>query len=314
MLLVDGAPAGSLPCGEPETLPADRGTVNMRVAHRVYSLWRLRYRPRMHPLRHLRFGALLLVALGVLSCATVPETGRRQLLLVSPSEETQLGMTEFEKLKHSTPVCRDAAVNALVQKVGRRISAAAPLPNAQWEFVVFDDPKTVNAFCLPGGKVAVYTGILPITKDEGGLATVIGHEVSHAVARHGAERMTEGLLVDFGGQVLGEALQRKSAETQILIQKAYGLGSTVGVQLPHSRRQESEADHLGLIYMARAGYDPQQAIAFWQRFAAFNSQQGNHPVAFLSTHPVDQVRVQQLQAELPQAQAEYARARSGAPR
>jgi len=259
-------------------------------------------------MKNLRTLAAVLMAVGLISCATVPELGRRQLLLVSSAEEMQLGLTEFQKLKQSTPICRDSAINAMVQRVGKRISAVAPLPGAQWEFVVFDDAKTANAFCLPGGKVAVYTGILPITSDEGGLATVIGHEVSHAVARHGAERLSEGLLVQFGGQLLGEAMKDRSNGARDLALQAYGIGSAVGVGLPHSRQQESEADHLGLIYMARAGYAPRQAVEFWKRFASYNSRQGSRPIAFLSTHPVDDVRIRQLDAELPQALAEYEKA------
>lgn len=250
---------------------------------------------------------LPLLAALLTSCATVPETGRRQLLLVSPQEESQLGLTEFEKLKQSTPISRDAELNALVQQVGKRIAAVAPLPGAQWEFVVFDEPKTANAFCLPGGKVGVYTGILPITRDASGLATVLGHEIAHAVARHGAERLSEGLLLQFGGIVLAEATQSKSADTRAMVLAAYGVGSTVGLMLPHSRRQELEADHLGLLYMARAGYDPRQAVEFWRRFAAYNAQRGSRPIAFLSTHPVDDTRIAGLEAELPAAESEYRR-------
>lgn len=249
-----------------------------------------------------------MLAVLLVSCATVPETGRRELLLVGSAEEMQLGLTEFEKLKKSTPLCRDTAINAMVRQVGQRIAAVAPLPDAQWEFVVFDEPKTANAFCLPGGKVAVYTGILPITRDEAGLATVIGHEVSHAVARHGAERLSHGLLVQYGGLFLDQAMSRNSESTRNLALLAYGLGSTVGVALPHSRLQETEADHLGLIYMARAGYDPREAVAFWKRFAAYNANQGKQPIQFLSTHPVDATRIAQLEAELPQALAEYQKA------
>ncbi len=239
------------------------------------------------------------------SCATVPETGRSQLLLVSSQQEMQLGLTEFEKLKKSTPISKDAKVNAMVQRVGQRIAAVAALPNAQWEFVVFDEPKTANAFCLPGGKVGVYTGILPITQDEAGLATVIGHEVAHAVARHGGERISEALFIELGGMALDTAMKNNSAQTQQIVLGAYGLGSTVGVALPHSRKQELEADHIGLLYMARAGYDPREAIAFWKRFSAYAAQHGGQPIEFLSTHPVDATRIAQLEALLPQAMAEY---------
>lgn len=242
------------------------------------------------------------------SCAVVPETGRHQLLLVSSSQEAQLGLTEFEKLKKSTPISKDPAANALVHRVGQRIAAVAPLPGAQWEFVVFDDPKTANAFCLPGGKIGVYTGILVITKDEAGLATVIGHEVSHAVARHGAERISEGLLLDLGGQMLDEAMKSKAEQTRSMVLAAYGLTSNVGVALPHSRKQELEADQLGMIYMARAGYDPRQAIEFWKRFKTFNEKNGGQTISFLSTHPIDDVRIQQLEAELPAALSEFQKA------
>jgi predicted Zn-dependent protease len=244
------------------------------------------------------------------SCATVPETGRSQLLLVGRAEEMQLGLTEFDKLKQSTPISKDSELNAMVQRVGRRISAVAPLPNAQWEFVVFDDPKTVNAFCLPGGKVGVYSGIMTIARDEDGLASVIGHEVSHAVARHGAERMSQALMNQLGGQVLGAALHNYTAQTQNLWLGIYGVSSKVGWTLPHSRQQESEADHLGLIYMARAGYDPRQSVEFWKRFANYNQQHGDQGWQFLSTHPVDSVRIAQLEKLLPQAISEYDAART----
>src|SRR5262249_18011508 len=147
--------------------------------------------------------------------------------------------------------------------------------------------KEVNAFCLPGGKVGVYTGILPITKDESGLATVLGHEIAHAVARHGAERMSEAMLMQTGSAALGAAVSNTDARVQAATYIAYGLGTKLGLELPHSRAQESEADHIGLIYMARAGYDPKGAVAFWQRFAEFNKQQGGDTPAFLRTHPTD---------------------------
>ncbi len=249
---------------------------------------------------------MLLVLLA--GCETVPETGRSQLLLISPAQETQLGLTEFEKLKSSTPVSDDAKLNAMLQRVGKRVAAVAPLQNARWEFVLFDDPKTANAFCLPGGKVGIYTGILPITKDENGLATVIGHEVAHAVARHGGERVSQGLLVQMGGEALDAAMSSQPAATRSLILQGYGLGSQVGVILPYSRTQELEADELGLLYMARAGYDPRTAADFWERFSAYTRERGGAPPEFLSTHPVDTRRIAQLESLMPKALAEYRKA------
>lgn len=247
------------------------------------------------------FAGLVLLA----GCLTVPETGRRELVLVSAQQEMQLGLSAFQKMKQDTPINHDPAINALVQRVGRRIASVANLPGAQWEFVVFES-KEANAFCLPGGKVGIYTGILPLTKDEAGLATVIGHEVSHAVARHGAERMSESLLLQTGGSLLGASLSHADPRTQVLVQTAYGLGTQLGRELPHSRAQESEADHIGLIYMARAGYDPAAAVAFWQRFSEYTGTHGgNSTPTFLRTHPLDSVRIQQIQQWMPEAKANY---------
>ncbi len=251
-----------------------------------------------------------LLALGLLAlaiaCTTVSETGRRQLMLVSPSEETKLGLTEFEKLKQQTPIARDPETNAMLQRVGRRIAAVAPVPNAEWEFVLFDQPNTPNAFALPGGKVGIFTGILPITQNEAGLATVIGHEVAHVVARHGGERISEGLLLQLGGAALNTAMKNNSATARTIVLNAYGIGGQVGVALPHSRHQELEADHVGMLYMARAGYDPREAITFWQRFEAYKAKQGaGHQIEFLSTHPIDSRRIQELQGLLPEAMRAY---------
>jgi predicted Zn-dependent protease len=236
-------------------------------------------------------------------CSTVPETGRTQLNLISSSEEMQLGLTSFNKMKAEVPVSKDAVKNALLQKVGRRIAAVAQLPGAQWEFVLFDS-KEANAFCLPGGKVGVYAGILPITKDEAGLATVIGHEVAHAVAKHGAERISEALLLQTGGVALGAALSSYTPETQALAATAYGLTAQLGRELPHSRKQESEADHIGLLYMARAGYNPEAAVAFWQRFAEYNRARGDATPSFLRTHPLDSKRIDDIRARLPEAKSQ----------
>jgi predicted Zn-dependent protease len=243
-------------------------------------------------------------------CSTVPVTGRSQLTLLTPGEESQLGLASFEQMKKGTPISKDAAANALLQKVGKRIAAIAgsDMPQAQWEFVVFDS-KEANAFCLPGGKVGVYTGILPITKDEAGLATVIGHEIAHAVARHGGERVSEAIVIQGLGSVLGAGLSKADPAWQAVGATAYGVTTTLGRQLPHSRTQESEADQIGLIYMAQAGYDPEAAVQFWQRFAAYN-QPGASTPAFLRTHPTDETRIRQLREWMPRAKAEYEKARS----
>ncbi len=266
------------------------------------------------PTRTLAAAAVAMVGLLSLGgCATVSETGRSQVLLISPSEEARMGLTAFQKVKASETVSTDAKHAALVRKVGGRISKVAPMPHAQWEFVLFED-SSPNAFALPGGKVGINTGILKITQNEAGLATVMGHEVAHAVARHGAERMSQGVLVQLGGAVLGAALGGESALTREVAQQAYGLGTQLGVMLPYSRVHELEADELGLLYMARAGYDPNEAVAFWQRFADYNRKRGGKPPAFLSTHPVDAKRIAQLRAMLPTAMAEYKRAQATQPR
>src|SRR5436190_18759145 len=208
-------------------------------------------------------------------CSTVPVTGRHELNLVSAGQEMQLGLTSFDQLKTNTPISHDPAMNDMVQRVGKRIAqvASKDLPDAQWEFVVFDSPEA-NAFCLPGGKVGVYKGILPIMQDDAGLATVLGHEIAHAISHHGAERISQSELMQAGGQFLGLAVQNTKPITQTAVSAVYGLGGQLGYSLPHSRAQESEADHIGLIYMARAGYDPRAAVDFWKRFSAYNEQRG----------------------------------------
>lgn len=262
----------------------------------------------------LRLFPLVLAALAAIlaGCATVPETKRHQLRLISAGDEMKLGLTSFDKMKQEVPISRDPQANALVQKVGKRIAeiAAHDLPDAQWEFVVFES-KEANAFCLPGGKVGVYTGILPITKTEEGLATVLGHEVAHAAAHHGAERMSEALVMQTGGQVLGASLSAADPTLQAAAPVAFGLVTQVGRELPHSRKQESEADHIGLLYMARSGYNPEEAVHFWERFAAVNAKSGGNRPLFLSTHPHDDQRIAALKAEMPQAVAEFNRAKNG---
>ena len=253
-------------------------------------------------------GAVL--AFMVTACTTVPVTGRHELNFVSEGQETQLGLTSFDQLKKDTPVNHDPTVNDGVDRVAKRISQVAgkDLPKAQWEFVVFEN-KEANAFCLPGGKVGVYTGILPITQTDAGLATVLGHEIGHALAHHGASRMSQAMVMQGLGDAAGAYVgSSQYAQYQSTFMSLYGLGAQVGVELPYSREQESEADHIGLVYMARAGYDPKEAVAFWQRFSQFSNQQGgNTTPTFLRDHPVDAVRIKQLQGWLPEAQAEFAK-------
>ncbi len=237
-------------------------------------------------------------------CRTVPYTGRHQLLLVPPAEEQQLGLSAYEQTLKQSKLSTDPAQVAQVRRVGERIAAAANRPDYKWEFNVIDDPKTVNAWCLPGGKVAVYTGILPLTQDDNGLAVVLGHEVSHALARHGAERMSEGMLASFGGVALSVLMRDKPESAQQLYGAAYGLGVTAGVVLPHSRRQESEADHIGLILMAKAGYDPRTAIGFWQRMKAKSGSQAGI-ARYLSDHPTDEQRIKDIERWMPEALKYY---------
>ncbi|MFN7140479.1 MAG: M48 family metallopeptidase [Limisphaerales bacterium] len=247
--------------------------------------------------------SFLCLAFFVAGCTTVGETGRRQLMLVPQEQVMQMGLTGFEQMKQELPVSRDPQINAMLQRVGQRIAAVADLPNAQWEFVAFDSPEP-NAFCLPGGKVGIYTGILPITQTEEGLATVIGHEVAHASAQHGAERMSQAIAQGLVGQLVGAAAGAYVPQYQQLATLLYGAGATVGHSLPHSRRQELEADKIGLFYMARAGYNPEAAIGFWERFAAVDKGGGGTPW-FLRTHPVDTDRIAQIRQLMPEAMAQF---------
>jgi predicted Zn-dependent protease len=241
------------------------------------------------------------------ACSTVKETGRSQLNLLSPSQEASLGMQAFTDIKGKGKINRDAQLNARVRRVGERIASVANVPGAQWEFVVFDDPEP-NAFALPGGKVGVNTGIIPVAMTDAGLATVMAHEVAHVSARHSGERISNQMVIS--GIAAGTALSLGDADpkTRNVILTGLGLGSTVGYTLPHTRSQESEADRIGLIYMAKAGYDPEEAIRFWQRMREVAAKKGKPP-EFLSTHPADDTRIANLQKYLPEAQIYYETAR-----
>ena len=240
------------------------------------------------------------------ACFTVPQTGRSAFNIIGNSEEMSLGLKAFEEVKKKEKLCTDTNQVEMVQRVGRRISSVADrdIPNAKWEIVLFDNPEP-NAFALPGGKVGVYTGILEITKDDAGLATVMGHEVAHVAARHGAERMSQAMALSGLAVGLSVGLNKESQRTQRLAALAFGLGVTLGAVLPHSRMQESEADRIGLTYMAKAGYPPQEGVAFWRRFREYNQKKGGAPPAFLSTHPTDEKRITDLEKLVPEAEVYY---------
>jgi predicted Zn-dependent protease len=241
-------------------------------------------------------GAILLMA----GCYTVPETGRKSLVVVPPEQEAQLGAQAFAEIRTQERISTDPNALARVTRVGQRIAAAVgdDLPTAQWEFVVFDSPE-LNAFALPGGKVGVYTGLLNLATSDDELAIVIGHEIAHVTARHGGERMTMQQGVQLGGAVLGGvADSRLSGNASNLLKLAYGAGSQLLGVLPHSRMQESEADKIGLRYAARAGYDPRAAVTFWLKMNQ-QKQGAGAPPKFLSTHPSGDDRIADLNAEIP---------------
>lgn len=258
-----------------------------------------------------RFVTALLTAilLIIYACATVPITERKQLLLLPESVEIEMGTQAYREILAKGKVSEDPELNALVRRVGRRIALATGRSDYKWEFKVIENDKMVNAFCLPGGKVAVYTGILPMTKDETGLAVVMGHEVAHAIARHGGERMSQGLLVQTGLAVVQAAMGRKDPGTIRQVTGLLGAGAAIGIILPFSRKHELEADRLGLIYMARAGYDPRAARDFWVRMMKASKEKAKPP-ELLSTHPADETRIRQIETWLPEALRYYEAARA----
>ncbi len=259
------------------------------------------------------FGIFLSVILFVYSCSTVPLTGRKQLSLIPSSSLLSMSFQQYDSFLKEHKLSNDKKKTALIKNVGKRIKTAVEkylnekgmadrLQGYDWEFNLVESPKA-NAWCMPGGKVVFYTGILPICKDENGIAVVMGHEISHAIAEHGAERMSQALLAQLGGVGLAYALRNKPEQTQQLWMAAYGIGAQVGVLLPFSRLQESEADHLGLIFMAIAGYNPNNALTFWQRMAKM--KKGQAPPEFLSTHPSDETRIADIKKLLPEAMNYY---------
>jgi len=264
--------------------------------------------------RHLCLAVLGAVALTVLlaACATVPITGRRQLSLIPDSQMNSMSFTQYDQVIAEAKLSKDAAATAQIKRVGGKIQAAVEtyfqqqgqsqqLAGYAWEFNLIDSDQ-VNAWCMPGGKVAFYTGILPVCKNDAGVAVVMGHEVAHAIAKHGSERMSQQMALQLGGMALSEAVSSKPEQTRDLWMGVFGLGAQVGVMLPFSRSHESEADRLGMIFMAMAGYDPREAPKFWERMAANG---GGSPPEFLSTHPSDATRIRQLNEYLTEALPYY---------
>jgi len=257
--------------------------------------------------------ALVAALLLIVGCATVPVTGRKSLSLLPESQLLSMSLQQYNDVLKKSKLSKDPEKVQMVKRVGERIARAteeffrekgmaSEINNYLWEFNLIQDDKTVNAWCMPGGKVAVYTGILPVTENETGLAVVMGHEIAHAIAKHGNERMSQGLLAQFGAVGLSTALSTHPGPTNQLFMIAYGLGANVGVLLPYSRIQESEADRIGLVLMAKAGYDPREAIPFWQRM---NKKGGARYPEFLSTHPAPETRIKQIESEIPEAMTYY---------
>lgn len=246
------------------------------------------------------------------NCASVPITGRKQLIIMPDSEMMSMSYAQYDQFLKENKRSTDVKNSDMVKRVGERIAKAvetymqqnqmaSKLEGYAWDFNLIQD-DTPNAWCMPGGKVVFYTGILPYTQTEDGLAVVMGHEIAHAIARHGNERMSQQMLTQLGGMALSVALADKPEMTQSIFNTAYGVGTQVAVMLPYSRSHETEADQLGLIFMAMAGYNPQEAVAFWQRMA---QNGGQKPPQMLSTHPSDETRIANLKTFMPEALKYY---------
>ena len=256
---------------------------------------------------------LIFIIVLIISCSTVPITGRKTFNLIPESQMNAMSFSQYDEFLKTNKLSSNTTQTRMVKKVGYKIQKAVEqyfadngmsdkLTGYEWEFNLVES-NDVNAWCMPGGKVVVYTGILPVTKDEAGLAVVMGHEIAHAIAGHGSERMSQGMLAQLGGMALSKALEEKPAETQQIWMTAFGLGAQFGVMLPFSRLHENEADHLGLIFMAMAGYDPATAVEFWERMSTMKG--GQSPPEFMSTHPSDANRISNMKKLLPEAMNYY---------
>ncbi|MDT8303032.1 MAG: M48 family metallopeptidase [Sedimentisphaerales bacterium] len=254
-------------------------------------------------------GLLLLLS----GCTEVAITGRKQFNLVPDSTMNSMGFQAYSEFLTQNTLSKDYSKTQMVKRVGSRIQKAVEqycaqnnlsdlLEGYQWEVNLIEDDQ-LNAWAMPGGKMVVYTGLLKVTQSEAGLATVMGHEIAHVFAKHGAERMTQGLVVEMGGVALSKALANSPDKTKNIFMKSYGAGAQIGLLLPYSRVHETEADHLGLIFMAMAGYNPNEAVNFWQRMSV--AKQGSETIEILSTHPADSTRIRNIQNLIPKAMQYY---------
>jgi predicted Zn-dependent protease len=262
-------------------------------------------------MKRILIGITILVSLVIIeACSTVPIIGRKQINLLPESQMVSMGLTNYRSFIDSVDEYKSGPELQMVRNSGLKISKAVEkflkenglsdrIPNLKWEFNLVKDP-TPNAWCMPGGKVAFYDGIIPICKDEQGVAVVMGHEIAHAIARHGNERMSEGLIAQTGSMALDVLLKEKPQQTRSIFMSAYGIGAQYGVVLPHSRKQEYEADKLGLIFLTMAGYDPEASVTFWERMSKVG---GANMPEFLSTHPLSQNRIEALKKVIPEMKA-----------
>lgn len=242
-------------------------------------------------------------------CVSTPETNRSALNLIGSSQMSTMGIQAYQEMRSKEKISTDPKINEMVTRIGKRIAKASGF-DYEWEFTVFDEPKTVNAFCLPGGKIGVYTGILPVAKTEAALAAIMGHEVAHATAQHGNERLSQSLILQLGLQA--SQLAFNDSKQKNLIMAGLGLGAQVGVMLPYGRMQESEADKIGLIYMARAGYEPIEAVNLWDRMDKHAGR--SSPPEILSTHPNSQKRMEKLRSQIPEVMPLYEKSHKQPPR
>lgn len=252
-----------------------------------------------------KISGLLIVWL-LTACGSVPLTGRKQILIVSESEVLTASLTQYNDYMKTVTLSTNKAKTQQVEQVGKRIAAAtetylkqnglqSEIANFRWEFKLVKDQQ-VNAFCMPGGKIVVFEGLLPLTASDDELAVVVGHEVAHAVAKHSNERMSQQLLAQYGAAIVGEALSQRSEAIQTVGSTVFGLGTQLGVMLPYSRKHEYEADYMGMVFMSLAGYKPESAVTFWKKMSAGK----NSTLEFMSTHPGDANRIAEIERRLPE--------------